>query len=226
MCYNFKTSIISFSIGLISAILAFLWKMPIIGTLILFYCQMQLAEAIIWRGIDTNNTNLNKIGTSYAKYSLPSHNIGISLGILLSIIWIQKKKLKINSFIPLFISILFYLVVLYIYKNDSNKDSETFPANKCTTRDCGNPTNRLNWKFPHRWYIFSVIISFVFIFVYANPLSCKLFISGMLLLTFLLSSLIYPNQVGSVWCFAAAITAPIIVIGCYLLSRKDNQKLL
>ncbi|NDE11875.1 MAG: hypothetical protein EBZ95_15155, partial [Chitinophagia bacterium] len=75
MCYDVKTSIISYSSGMVAAIFALCTRQYILGMLILFYSQMQLAEALIWKGIDTNNKSLNKIGTSYGKYFLASHNI-------------------------------------------------------------------------------------------------------------------------------------------------------
>ena len=129
MCYNFNTSILSYSLGLLSSFFAFYTGQYILATLILFYCQMQLSEAIIWKGIDSNNLNLNKAGTTYGKYLLATHNIGIGLGIIISIL-AHKQKLKISDFIPLIIGILFFIfVVLYFYrKNDY--ENVTFPLNK------------------------------------------------------------------------------------------------
>ena len=73
MCYSFRTSIFSYTMGISAAIFALSTRQYILGMLILSYCQIQLAEAIIWRGIDTDNKSLNKAGTDYAKYTLPSH---------------------------------------------------------------------------------------------------------------------------------------------------------
>jgi len=75
MCYSFKTSILSYILGMISGIFAILTNQIVLGVLILTYSQMQLAEMLIWHGIDTNNENLNKFGTSYGKYLLATHNI-------------------------------------------------------------------------------------------------------------------------------------------------------
>ena len=54
MCFSFKTSLVSLTIGIISSIFALCTNQITLGVLIFFYAQMQLAEAIIWRGIDTN----------------------------------------------------------------------------------------------------------------------------------------------------------------------------
>ena len=97
MCFSFKTSIISYSIGIISSIFAFSTKQYVLGTLILFFCQIQLSEAIIWKGIDNNDIELNKRGTLFGKYALPSHNIGIGIGILLSVILVSKSIPKFKE---------------------------------------------------------------------------------------------------------------------------------
>ena len=110
MCYSLNTSLISYSIGMISAVFALCTNQIILGMLILFYVQMQLSEAIIWRGIDTDNTKLNRIGTLYGQYLLPTHNIAIAIGILIVLGYSQIK-----DYIPLFISIVFYGIILGIY---------------------------------------------------------------------------------------------------------------
>ena len=61
MCYNFKTSILAYSIGMASAVFAFFTRQIVLGMLILFYAQMQLSEALIWAGIDdSDNIQTNK----------------------------------------------------------------------------------------------------------------------------------------------------------------------
>jgi hypothetical protein len=95
---------------MISAVFALCTNQIILGMLILFYVQMQLSEAIIWRGIDTDNTKLNRIGTLYGQYLLPTHNIAIAIGILIVLGYSQIK-----DYIPLFISIVFYGIILGIY---------------------------------------------------------------------------------------------------------------
>lgn len=217
MCYSFRTSVISFSIAILSSLLAFYWKMPIIGCLILFYCQIQLGEAMIWKGLDDNNKKLNRIGTLYIKYSLPSHNIGIAIGILLSVILIEKRSLIFKDYLPLIIAILFYIIVLFIYGQQKDKEDETYPRNGCSDKGCQNNENRLNWKFPTSWYIISFVISLIFLFVYIKPLKSKIFISTMYTLALIVSFVLYPKNGGTVWCFSSAVLAPIVVIGCKLL---------
>ena len=113
MCYSVKTSIISYTLGIIAGIFALFTRQTVLGLLILAYSQMQFSELLIWYGIDTDNDNLNRFGTSYGKYLLATHNIAIGIGIILSIIFISKKKLKITDFIPLAIGILFFMYIVF-----------------------------------------------------------------------------------------------------------------
>ena len=87
MCYSVKTSIISYTLGIIAGIFALFTRQTVLGLLILAYSQMQFSELLIWYGIDTDNDNLNRFGTSYGKYLLATHNIAIGIGIILSIIF-------------------------------------------------------------------------------------------------------------------------------------------
>jgi len=207
MCYSYRTSIISYTLGMLSAIFALYTKQTILGLLILFYCQMQLSEALIWKGIDENNIKLNEIGTSFGKYLLATHNIAIGLGIL-----IVSKKYSLYSILPLLIGIIFFLfVILYYYQNNIKV---TYPYDK----NCQNNNNRLEWPYPHEWYVYSFILSLIFCIIYVNPLSSKIFLSSIFTITFLITILFFDSKkVGSVWCFFEAILSPILVIINYFL---------
>lgn len=215
MCYSFKSSIISYTIGMITSIIAMKTGQVPLGFLILFYCQIQLAEGIIWRGIDTDNLSLNKIGTNIAKYTLALHMLGLGIGIYI----IYKEP------IPLIIGALFFLFVcIYYYSNYSNNTSYTFPYKECQKREkreCQNPDNRLVWKFPVQWYKISAIISFVLYFIYVknDSVISRLFIISFFIITAILSEYLYPKETyaPSLWCFISAIVAPIMIFINYYL---------
>ena len=78
---------------------------------------MQLSEAMIWKGIDTDNISLNKIGTNYGKYSLPTHFFFVGVGYLMTILLIKKRKLKFYDFIPVTVGLFFYLYVIFYHYN-------------------------------------------------------------------------------------------------------------
>lgn len=217
MCYSLKTSLISFSLGILSSIFCFKSRQYILGTLILFYSQMQLSEAMIWKGIDDNDIELNKFGTLYGKYILPTHNIAIGLGILLSSYYGYTKK----DWRPLIIGLLFYLYIMIIYYRDKSVNL-TYPS--CNnTRNCNEDKGRLVWPYPHSWYIISFIISIILCFMYIKPLKSKLFLISIFILTFIFTVIYKPKNIGSVWCFLTVILAPFIVFINYLLIKDTNN---
>lgn len=220
MCYSFRTSIISYSLGMASAVFALATKQYVLGCLILFYCQMQLSEAIIWTAIDKRNLSMNKAGTKYGQYLLPSHNIGIGLGIIIAAL-MSGSKLTFYTILPLLIGIVFYaVIVLWPYRTEKYEDV-TYPADKCNTGECGSFGNRLRWPYPHAWYAFSFLISLCIMIIYVKPNSSKVFLGMMFSISFIVALLWYPKSVGSVWCFMAAILSVILVIGNYLLICKN-----
>jgi hypothetical protein len=217
MCFSYDTSILSFSLGMVSGIFALLTNQIILGVLILFYCQMQLSEALIWKAIDTKNVKLNEEGTSYGKYLLPTHNIAIGLGVIFDSI-INRKSLKILDFLPLIIGIIFYLFIIGFYYMRIHYKNQTYPENKsCTKKKCQNLKNRLQWPYPHSWYTYSFIISIIFSIIYLRSIPSKVFIISVFIITFLSTYFINPKVVGSVWCFSTAILAPFIVLVNYFL---------
>lgn len=221
MCFSFRTSLISYTLGMLSGAFAIYTGQLMLGTLMLFYSQMQLAEAFIWKGIDENNLKLNRVGTSYGKYLLPTHNFAIGLGLIFSVLLIQKRSLTIHDFIPLTIGITFYGIIMILYANTKSKNV-TFPANQCfpNPRECQNWGNRLRWSFPHSWYAISYVISLLLLFIfYDGPFRSKIFLLAAFSLLFAGTAFIVPHSVGSAWCFSTAIAAPVIVGINWLLTR-------
>ena len=217
MCYSYRTSIFSYTLGMFSAFFAFYTKQYIMGMLILFYCQIQLSEAFIWKGIDDGNMTLNKFGTAYGKYTIPSHVFAVGLGI-----WILTQHK-----IPMVIGILFYLFILFYFYREDMPD-HTYPLDKnCVIRECQNNNNRLQWPYhPEKWYKYACILIFLFIYLYTPTTGQKVVYIGGLLLTYLLSYLFYRNNtksISSVWCFSSAIAAPIIVFLGFIFRNKTNQ---
>ena len=203
MCYSYRTSIISYALGMMAACFAFYSKQYIGGMLVLFYCQIQLSEAIIWKGIDDNNLSLNKFGTDLGKYTIPSHVFAVGLGIL--VYAISKNNVHFHDWIPLIIGILFYICIVAYYPNMSEY---TFPLNQ--NRSCQNNSNRLQWPYkPEKWYPYASILICIFLYMYHE----NKWIFG-LSITYIISFLFYNSttSVGTFWCLASALLAPLIVI--------------
>lgn len=226
MCFSFKTSIFSYMLGIASAIFALCTRQLVLGCLILAYAQMQLSEAMIWYGIDKNKPEWNKIGTSFGKYLLATHNFAIGLGIILSIIFISKRKLKATDFIPVILGALFFLIIVVFVYLPSKYPDMTFPRSK-TCDKCQNPENRLRWSFPHGWYLYGFALSLIFLFVWIKPLSSKYLCLLVFGLSLVVSSLIYPNTVGSVWCWSTSFIAPaVVLLNYYLIHKLPNSQIL
>ena len=227
MCYSFQTSLISYTIGIISGVFALCTRQITLGLLILTYSQIQLAELLIWKGIDDNNIGLNKFGSSYGKYLLATHNIAIGIGIILSIIFISKQPLQIKDFIPLGVSILFFIFVVVFYYLPGNYPDRTFPLDPgCVdkSKKCQNPNNRLDWKWPHSWYLYGFIIPLLFLTLYVKPVDTKIWLSFIFIITLIISVFLQPpTTAGSIWCFSAAVLAPIIVLVNYFIIKDMNS---
>ena len=213
MCYSVKTSIFSFSIGLISGIAALCTGQIILGVFILGYCQVQLAEALIWHGIDTSSISLNRAGTLYIKYTLPAHLLFIGIGVML----VNRQQ-----YLPLLLGILFYVWILWYYStNDSilNQDEPdiTYPRNRgCMARDCQNNENRLIWPFKFHWYAIQLLLITIVTYFFMplkNFLSLAVFSYG----TLLVARFFNIKSQSTIWCFLAAILAPFIVFLNYLI---------
>lgn len=226
MCFSFRSSLIAYILGMVSGVYALLNKQALLGCLIITYSQMQLSEALIWYGIDTGNKSLNSLGTSYGKYWLASHNIGIGIGIILSILFVSKRKLKKTDFLPLIVGIfLLIFVTLYYYLPDKENSTETYPLVSCPNRSCQELGNRLQWPYQTKWYFFSLFLSIIMIMIWIKPVKVKVTILFIFLST-MLGSYIYLRNVTytSVWCFIAAILAPLLVLLTSFLIKNEKDE--
>jgi len=198
MCFDLRASVASYLMGLAAGIAALYTRQYILGWLILFYCQIQLAEAIIWYGIDTDSTALNETGTLLLKYFLAAHLIGVGIGIYFShaIVW------------PFLVGLAFFLCVCIIYWLNPGEKT-THPG----------PSGRLEWKFPIWWYVILYMIFIIFMLMFLPTRASKIFIIGAY--TLLLGVAMATQAVGSIWCFLSAFAAPAIVLGNYWLTRVN-----
>lgn len=226
MCYSFRTSVISYALGVASAIFAFVTRQMVLGCLILAYAQMQLSELMIWYGIDNDAPEWNKRGTSFGKYLLATHNFAIGLGIILSIMFVSKRKLSVKDFVPIVVGALFFVgIVVFVYLPAKFPDM-TFPL-KQTCSKCQNPESRLKWPFPHGWYVLSYIISVILMFIWVKPQGSKFVFLLFFSLSFLIATLVYPRTVGSVWCWSTSFIAPaIVLVNYYIIRNKPSGAIL
>jgi hypothetical protein len=225
MCFSFRSAIFSFISAMIAAVVAFSTRQVVLGCLILAYAQMQLSEIMIWRGVDTDNVELNKKGTSYGKYMLATHPMAIGIGIILSLLFISKQKLKPTDFIPLIVGVIFFTFICIKYYAPNNYDGVTYPVKTCSDENkCKDGDNRLKWPYPFEWYTYSYIISLLIIVFFIKPtknIYCFFFIFT---LTLIMTYIIYPKTVGTVWCWSTSFIAPVIVLISWYLIRNCRSE--
>lgn len=199
MCYNLNTSILTYIIGLISGLSALYTGQIILGWFILFYVQIQLAEGIIWYGIDNDSKTINSFGTTLLKYLLATHVIGIGVGI-----YLDNGKL-----LPLLIGIGFFLCIVILYHFIPG-ESTIYP------KPSGG---RLIWKFPINWYMVAFFLILGFYWMYSDNLWSKIFLCFIYTAT-LLWAIYGSRSVGSIWCWLSAILTPFIVGINYIIINK------
>jgi hypothetical protein len=230
MCFSYKSSIISYLIGMCAGIFALLTRQIVLGCFILIYSQIQLSEAIIWYGIDNNNKNINKIGTLLNKYLLITHIIGIGFGIILSKKLISKSKINNIDYIPLIIGIFFFIISFIYYKKNKPVSYLTYPKkyNDINCRNCQNSNNRLDWKFKHTLiYLISFIISILIALKYLKPYESLIILLIFYSWTFIPCYLLYRNELSTMWCFIASYLSPMIVLLNYnLIKNLKNTEIL
>ena len=220
MCYNIETSIVSFIVVTVCGIISLRISQPILGCLMLVYGLMQLSEILIWRSIDTKSDKLNRVGTSIGKYTLPSHNIAIGIGVLVSY-WASRKNPV--YWIPLMVGIMFYIGVMIIYSHEKDANDGITKACKYPEEkdSCTKNSARLEWPYPHSWYSISMIISLILVLAYARPLSRAAVIVMFYVATFIGANILGKRQVlGSYWCWAAAALAPLVLIVTSFMTKK------
>jgi len=179
--------------------------------LIICYSQMQLSEVLIWYGLNNNNDLINKIGTQYGKLLLPAHNIAIGLGIYLAT----------GELLPFIIGLIFYICIIIYYnlKCSCYEITELPECEVSSKEECGKFAGKLQWPFPHEWYLISFIISTILAIIYVKPFPAGVIIIGFYWFFFILTWFInYYNAFGSYWCWIMAFVAPLIVFVNYLLN--------
>jgi hypothetical protein len=207
MCYSEKISIYSYVLGVVVGILIILKNKthPLnlyAGILVLTYIQVQLAEAIVWRGIDTKNTDLNLLGSRMIIVFLSLQPMATLLGLLLF------PKLRNYKCIISCIALFWVCLVIYYCINQYDKIPTTAIGKNC----------HLNWKFsniiPTIVWIIYLLIFIGSVFFVPTSLSKKIPFIMIMIGTLLYS--IYNFQkyqtVGTMWCYIAVWISIIILL--------------
>lgn len=213
MCFSENASIISFSFGIIGALLCIsLGSMvdKMVGYFFGYVSLMQGIEYLLWRHQKCDNYNI--------KISLIGMILNNLQPFVLGIIFLvfNPKNDYINKQ-WIFIVMMYYLCVIIPYSVQFIKNKQ----NQCTITSKRN--KHLIWKWIiMNYYIFVYaiyLVSFCFIFLLGLPkleYSINCIIVG--LFTYITSAFFYPKkEFGSLWCFYI-VFIPII----YYFIRINN----
>lgn len=209
MCYNFKSSIMAFSIAMITVIFMFLRQTKLDKLLFPFvftYGLMQLAEGLMWYDIKCGK--INKFATYMAYYVLVLQLLSIGIGLYLS----EKDKIGI------FLGILFLIY-----------HTITIPNIKCSKQSSKN--RHMLWGFKyyvtkHIWPIITLLVIFLsnvkkiykFIIIFWMVATYLYFYSKQIDIKKVIFKIhfdISKTTIGSTWCHFASISAP----GLYLIQN-------
>ena len=216
MCWNKEVSISTFA--LISVICYGLYKrnLPndrVMALFVMTYGSIQLAETIIWVGLEYNKPIINKIGTVLATLLLYFHPLGLLLGIKYDNFYNNiKKKTLYKLFLGLAV-LLFVLGVLNtIYQGlVNNHNYISYVSSK---------SQHLIWKIPKyldEQYVCGVIFLVIVIFTIMFP---KNIVYSLFLIAFFGITAIYSLNIGpkglefeifrTYWCWIVAILSFLI----------------
>ena len=134
MCYDVKTSAIAYTIAIMSSIAAYRLNHPVIAALIGTYSGVQLAEGVIWHGIDTENRTTNQIGTRMLGWNLSMHAvITVTAAIYFGIYNSRSRRanLTYSSMAvkkQLFVLWAISVALMVIMKSTTRHNAETYPS--------------------------------------------------------------------------------------------------
>ena len=193
MCWNWEISLITWMVGLGSALYLFRRKNKYditLGSLILAYSSMQLWEVFMW--LDQKCGRVNSVANKLAYFALWSHTLAIGIGL-----YIEEKIV-----LPLVIGICF-MVLAFV---------QSFLIDwKCSKPEDGG-CRHLVWGFPHKYYIYVFTVCIAICLVCIKPLWKAVVISLLFITSFGLSAIYGKNATGSFWCFVCAVFAPIFIL--------------
>jgi hypothetical protein len=224
MCFNYKVSIITFFIGMITSYNLIKNGNPkyknenfIIGTFFYFIVSIQLMEYLFWIDLD-NELGINHIATLFG----PLLSAGQPL-ILYLIKVLYYKPTKINLIIG-FINLMYFIYVIITYKIFISRNILT-----TTTHE----NNHLVWPWLKVFNQYFYMILLAINIFYLGDFKYNLVIFLIIYFLYFLSYIYFAYNVGELWCFFS-ISIPIIMYFIsYLIDeqhfsfrRKCNAKFL
>lgn len=183
---------LAYVLGLGGAIVALVTRRFLLGSLLLVLAHIQLGEWLIWRGLDIQDQQLNRTGTSFIKVVLAVQLVVIALGI------VAEKGWQIGS--PPLIAALLVSVVLAWLLMDSSSASGCEQLDPNLTYPLNEDPLDLRWSFDIRWYLVPYIVLVFFLYQYLDHKSSVIiFMSVSVIVTGLLSLVVFAGRPDLSW---------------------------
>jgi hypothetical protein len=212
MCYNKDISIYTYIIGLVSSYLLLRndkKNLKILGCFFMIVIQMQLVEFFLWSNTKCNITNrtISNIG-AFINFIQP-------IMLYLAIHYYNKDITKENNKI-MNITIIIYIVALLLYSIN------LFPIGCSIVTELSSPYLQWGWFYKKYPYFITIMfpLALVILMYFGLDKPYNLYISLIIMLSFILSYIIYKKQrsFGSLWCwFAVFIPITVLVYDKYFI---------
>jgi len=210
MCFNSKTSLTTFILGVLTAILLLVYGTPIfkkenitLSIFSFFIVVMQLFDYLFW--IDLNNQyGINKITTLVASIINPSQPIILYI---IKLLVYRPRHFNFNDYLLLLLNCIYTINVIIGYISFVKKGD-------LITR---KKNNHLKWKWlsffngPFYLIVFALNICYLSKFTYS-------FVSFFIIyLFFILSYIFFNYHLGELWCFFGSSITFLMLILSYML---------
>lgn len=182
MCFSEKASLVAFFTGMLGSLFCFLGKTPkhnIVGLFFAFVSLMQIVDYLLWRHkkCDDYNKTISVIGM------ILNHLQPIILALLVVMYMPNANKRTILTIV------LVYLCFILPYSLQFLKNVE------CTIKD------RKDWTWNKVSYAGLVYLIFTICLASLFYIPTGLIGSAVVVLTYIISNIVYPNKPGAVWCY-------------------------
>lgn len=239
MCFSVNASIAAAVIGYTSAAAAALIGHPVYAAFVAAYSSVQIAEGVIWHSIDTYNAKLNQFGTSMLVGSLSCHALVTVVASILYVYYGSVRSLKTAAtYQSLGVLFILAIVACVLMWQEKKKDATIEPI--CEKGDEASPwLCRLRWDFGINPYRLEVVIALLTFYIISSGSSAFYILGGLYASVYCMGILamlairkqfnisMYEAYVigrSTLWCFGAALGAPLGVLGLWYFSRKAKNK--
>jgi hypothetical protein len=222
MCFDEKTSLLTYLIGISGSIN--LYNIKLIPESLFFgwISHMQLIDFVLWKNQPCKISESNKICKleelkSCNKINQNTTTAGMIINNLEPVIMYSSILLFSKNKLPTWVMIitLFFFICLFIYTIDTINKKNTIEK-KCTyVTEQSNPHLFWQWNYNEPLNI-PIYLYFVLIFVLLSyyGFSNGGFSSLVILISYIISAIVYKNKksIGTMWCFCGAFIPWIFFI--------------